>query len=741
MNPIIERSPETSAVDLERLRPSPTPPPANGKGAPNIRRDVNADRVCVLTFDRPNSAANIFDLATLQELNEHLEFVAAERGLAGLVLVSAKKNIFIAGADLHSIAAETDRENLRKLIAFGQLVFNRLAALPIPTVAAIHGACVGGGYEVALACDWRIASDARATRVGLPEVQLGLIPAWGGSTRLPRLIGLPKALDAILAGRTFPAKPALKRGLIDSVVPREYLLTAALKKLRAGKARRSPLLATNNLVVGAALRIYLRRQLLKKTRGHYPAVLKALDVATRGIGGSVANSLRLELDAILELSQSPVTRNLIQLFFLQERAKKMKGDAPRASVDGAPEKATLHCAVIGAGVMGSGIAQWVSAKGLPVILRDVNAEQVARGLANISKLYKEGVKRHTFTPVEARAGMDRISPATGNVPMRQADLVIEAAVEDLGVKKELFKTLEKAASDRTILATNTSALPISEIAEVLTRPERMVGIHFFNPVHRMQLVEVVRAKQTSAATVEGALHFVQRIGKLPLVVNDSPGFLVNRILVPYLIEAGILFENGALAEDIDEAMLDFGMPMGPLRLLDEVGLDVAHHISRTIADKFRDRFRVPLVLDRMVKAGWLGKKNGRGFYVHTRGASTPELNAQADPLRASNQARTLTRHELQERMVLLMVNEAARCLEEHVVGSAADVDFGMVMGTGFAPFRGGPLRYADAVGIDRIVASMRSWVKAGVTAMEPCDLLKSMAEKQETFYKATGGAV
>ncbi len=728
---VVENKREISPADLERRQPSPKAPASANTGAPNIRREITADEVCILTFDRPGSAANIFDWATINELNEQIDFVASHPELRGLVLLSAKKSIFIAGADLHSIAAETDPARLRDFLVFGQMVFNRIAALPITTVAAIHGACMGGGYEVTLACDWRVCTTDRSTKIGLPETQIGIIPAWGGSTRLPRLIALPKALDVILAGKTLAAKQALKIGMIDSLVPSEYLMQSALKKVQEGKPQRKSHRLTNNAVTAKVLAAYLRPKLQKKTHGHYPAVQKALEVVTGGSSRSIEESLQLEVDGIMELAYTPATRNLIQLFFLQERAKKL-------SAGPTSNQKVQNCAVIGAGVMGSGIAQWLSAKGLHVILRDVKPEFVAKGISNITKLYKDGVKRHLFTPTEARAGMDRIAPAAGEVPLHQTDLVIEAAVEDMAIKKNVFRKLEAAASDHTILATNTSALSISELAASAAHPDRIIGIHFFNPVHRMQLVEVVRAPATNPATVQRAIQFVQQIGKLPLLVNDSPGFLVNRILVPYLVEAGLLFEAGANAKDIDDAMLDFGMPMGPLRLLDEVGLDVAHHISVTLSQKFPDRLMVPAILDKMLKASCLGKKSGRGFYTHAKGGKT-ELNAETDSFRSSNSAQGFTRQELQERMVLLMVNEAARCLEEQVVAAPEDADFGMVMGTGFAPFRGGPLRYADSEGIEKLVAAMRKWVSVGAVYFEPCALLQSMAVRSEKFYGTAGG--
>ncbi len=716
---------EVRPPDWGRPRTSPKP---TASDAPSIHRELTAGQICILTFDRPESSANIFDRATLAELDRHLDFLSADAGLKGLILVSAKKSIFIAGADLLSIFAETRPEALREMIELGQRVFNRIAALPCPTVAAIHGAALGGGCEIALACDWRIASNEAATRIGLPETQLGLLPAWGGSTRLPRLIGLPKALGIILAGKALAARPALKCGLVDALVPREYLLPTALKKIRDGKPHRGNHPWVNNAVVAAIIAARLKSQLQKKTRGHYPAVTQALAVVTKGISRSVSASLQLEVEGVEELGRTATTRNLLRLFLLQERAKKLKlGPATVAASTG-------NCAVIGAGVMGAGIAQWLSAKKLSVILRDVAPEPIARGMANISKLYAEGKKRHVFTAVEARAGLDRIHPAATEVPLRHVDLVIEAAVEDMAPKKEIFRKLDALAGEQTILATNTSALSVAEIAAATAHPERVVGIHFFNPVHRMQLVEVVRAPQSSPAAVQRAIQFVQQIGKLPLLVNDSPGFLVNRILIPYLIEAGLLFEAGASARELDETMLEFGMPMGPLRLLDEVGLDVAHHICGTLAEKFQGRFPVPALLEKMVKAKMLGRKSGAGFYTHARGKQPPKLNPETESFRGGNSAAGLSREQLQVRMVLLMINEAARCLEEKVVAGPDEVDFGMVMGTGFAPFRGGPLRHADAVGPAQLVAAMRHWVAAGAARFEPCEFLKALAGRGGTFH-------
>jgi 3-hydroxyacyl-CoA dehydrogenase/enoyl-CoA hydratase/3-hydroxybutyryl-CoA epimerase len=703
------------------------PPAAPEKTVQFVVRD---DGICVLTFDRPGSSANIFDLPTLGELAQELEFIERQTELRGVIFVSAKRSVFIAGLDLNLVRKNTSAAEARSLIERGQAVMNRVAALKIPTVAAVHGAAVGGGYELCLACDYRVASPDHATKIGLPETKIGLLPGWGGSTRLPRLIGLPKALDIILGGKTVPAKLALKLGMVDDVSPAECLVAAAVRKIQQGKPGRSNHWLTNNRLVSAAIAPQVRKQVLKKTRGHYPAVMKALEVVTQGISRSVEASLALERDGIIELMQTDVCRNLINVFFLQESARKRTLPGAASMKEPNPVART---AVIGAGVMGAGIAQWISARRLPVVLRDINVEQVTKGMASIAKFYRDGVKHHTFTAHEARSGMDRVHPAPAEVPLRHADLVIEAAVENLELKKKIFQRLDELVSPDTVLATNTSALPISEMAASTRHPERVVGLHFFNPVHRMQLVEVIAARQSAPEILQRALKFVQQIGKLPVVVKDSPGFLVNRILIPYLIEAGNLFEAGTKVEDLDDVMLDFGMPMGPMRLLDEVGLDVSLHVAETLAAHFGNRMKIPDCVRKMTGAGLLGRKNGKGFYLHEK-SKEAKPNPQISAFVQSQNARAITREELQERMVFLMVNEAARCLEEEIVTEPADVDFAMIMGTGFAPFRGGPLRYTDTVGAARLVGAMNHLVASGTAHFEPCRLLADMAASGEMFY-------
>lgn len=688
---------------------------------PSVRRETREDGIVVLTFDAPNSSANIFDAKTLADLESQIDVIAAESGTRGVIFVSAKAAIFIAGADLNTLA-KADAAALSASVEAGQRIFQKIAGLNCPTVAAIHGACLGGGFELALACDWRVASLDRATKIGLPETQLGILPAWGGSTRLPRLIGLPKALDLILSGKQLAPKHAKKLGVIDDLAPRERIVGRALQMIAKGRRKPSRHLMTNNRLTATIIRDVVGARMAKKTRGNYPAIETALDVATRGVSRSEENSLKAERDAVVELAQTDAAKQLIRVFFLQEHAKKFH-HAP-----GVSGRSVEKTAVIGAGVMGAGIAQWVSARGIPVILQDIDATRVAVGMKAVAKVYGGAVRRRLFSPAEARHLADHISPAATPVPLQDVDLVVEAAVERLDIKKKIFADLCARSSAETVLATNTSALPISELAkaEGITHPERIVGIHFFNPVHQMKLVEIVVTETSSEETIETALAFVRRIGKLPVVVKDSPGFLVNRILMPYLIEAGRLFESGLDAEKIDDAMLDFGMPMGPMRLLDEVGLDVALHVAETMIDAFGERFAVPPALTALVEKGMIGRKSGAGYYRYEGKKVTP--NPAAAAARVRPESRHLERAVIAERLALLMVNEGFRVLEEGVADSADDIDFAMILGTGFAPFRGGPMTWANSLGLSMVREKLvRLSETEGEETYRPAGLLQNAA--------------
>ncbi len=698
---------------------------------PNIRRETLEDGIFLLTFDRPDSAANIFDFDTLSELESQIDGLASpDINARGLIINSAKPGIFIAGADLFSIR-KMNVEEMKTFIQRGQGIFTKLAALPFPTVAAIHGAALGGGYELCLACDWRVASVDDVTKIGLPETKLGIIPAWGGCTRLPRLLSVSKALDVILGGQVMPARQALRAGLVDEVVPREHLLVAARRWLDRGKhehtfAHSAPV----NAMIDAVLAPKARHEVRLRTHGNFPAVEKALDVVLKGSASwDLADSLEREREGVAELIASDTTRQLMNLFFAQEHAKKFS--VPDAPAETPPIRRT---AVIGAGVMGSGIAQWLSSRGVPVILRDLDAERVASGMGNIAGLYASAERQRIFTERETRAGRDLISPAHTEVPLPHVDLVIEAASENMEVKKTVFKRLDELTRPDAILATNTSALSISELAAATKDPSRVVGFHFFNPVHKMQLVEVIMGTQTTPAVAQRAIRFAQRIGKLPILVKDSPGFLVNRILVPYLIEAGALFWSGAEIKDIDAAMRDFGLPMGPLRLIDEIGADVALEVAATLAAAFPARLHVPDVLPAMLGTTMLGRKMGRGFYKYRQGTDA-SVNKEAAKLRPPGLPKAPSRDEIEQRLLLLMVNEAARCLEERVVSSAAEVDLAMVMGTGFPPFRGGPLRYADSLALAKVSDELTRFAETAGPHYAPCGLIRDLAKSGKRFYE------
>jgi len=697
-----------------------------------IRRETSDDHICVLTFDRPDSGANIFDAATLDELNEQLDGVEKDASLRGLILASAKKSIFVAGADLKTLLQGARTGEMREFIERGQQVFNRLANLGIPTVAAIHGASAGGGYEVALACDYRVASDAPATRIGLPETTLGLIPAWGGCTRLPRLIGASDAAAVILKGKLYSAQEAFKLGLVDDVAPQDQLLDSARQMLRTEKRK----------MVGSSRRDDRtpQRGVPNRVAGNR-ALECAGEIISKTLSISPDESLRLELEGIVDLGKTESTQNLIRNFFLAEKYKK--GTSRMAS-----EK-VVHAAVIGAGVMGSGIAQWLSSRGVTVILRDVARQQIDRGLANIEKIYADAVKRGLMPEEKAKQGRARICGSTAPMELRDVQFVIEAASEKMEIKKEVFRELAMEAGPKSIIATNTSALPVSELADMTVSPEHVIGLHFFNPVSRMKLVEVVIAKQTSDETRDRSLAFVRQIGKVPVIVRDSPGFLVNRVLFPYLLDAAELFESGVDAERIDRALVEWGMPMGPLRLIDEIGVDISIDIGNTLEKTYGQRDHVPTVLLWLRDQQMLGRKTGAGFYKYEGKMQTPnESRAQwrvvaggGDPGRGESSTKSqpassppATADDIALRLVLLMVNEAARCVEDGVVESPEDADYGMILGTGFAPVRGGPLRFAEHLGVGKVCEELERLAQTE-EKFAPCKILKRHARDGTKFYE------
>ena len=599
----------------------------------------------------------------------------------GVIFTSSDNKIFLAGADLYEMRELLDTPMLASaIIDIGQDIFNKIQSLTIPTVAAINGICLGGGYELALACKYRICSNDRATKIGLPEVTLGILPAWGGSTRLPRLIGMPNALNVILSGKQFAAKPAKRIGLVDAICHKENLVDTAVRIINGSqriKRKSFPFAVPDWIACKVA-----KKNVLKKTKGNYPAPLKIIEMLKQGNNTSIEKSLALEKDYFLHLIKTEEMQNLIRIFFLQEKSKKLKRlhESKGVSVH-SPIKDVV---VVGAGTMGAGIAQWVSSRDINVTLKDVNEDLISNGLKTVGKLYVDGVLGHKLDRPSARAGIARVSTATTNIPLDDKDILIEAIVEKLDVKQKVLAQLEEKLSNHAIIATNTSALSIDEMADCLNRPDRFVGIHFFNPVHKMKLVEVVRGKHTTDETVYRAVKFVQQIGKLPVVVKDSPGFVVNRILVPYLVEACRLHSTeGIDLEEVDQAMVKWGMPMGPFRLMDEIGLDICQHVAVDLYDRLPGLEDLPTLIQEHINDGLLGKKTEQGFYKYKKNRS---IKRKMKLSRSSEQTTV-------ERLVGSMVHEAKLVLKEGVVETSDDIDFAMIMGTGFAPFRGGPLNY------------------------------------------------
>ncbi len=687
--------------------------------APMIRCETGDDHICVLTFDRPDSGANIFDAATLDDLNEHLDAVEKDASLRGLIIASAKKSIFVAGADLKTLLQGAKSGQMRGFIERGQQIFNRLADLKIPTAAAIHGASAGGGFEVSLACDYRLASDDAATRLGLPETTLGLIPAWGGCTRLARLVGTEKAAEVILTGKLYSASESLELGLVDEVASHDELLDRTREKLRAGKRKPQ----------GRAPASRASKEIRPPKRDGNPAPERAYEIINKTLSISPEESLRMELEGIVQLGKTESSQNLIRNFFLAEKYRKGTSRTPFEKI--------VHAAVIGAGVMGSGIAQWLSSRGVTVILRDVARDQIDRGLANIDKIYAGAVKRGLMTEEKAKQGRARICGSTAPMELRDVQFVIEATSEKMEIKREVFRELAMEAGPKTIVATNTSALPVSALGDVTVSPEHVIGMHFFNPVSRMKLVEVVIAKQTSEDTRDRTLAFARQIGKAPVIVRDSPGFLVNRVLFPYLLDAAELFESGLDAQRIDRALVEWGMPMGPLRLIDEIGVDITVDIANTLENAYGQRDHVPAVLLWLRDQQMLGRKTGTGFYKYEGRNQTPNdslehwrrgLHGEPGP------GLPLNEEQLANRIVFLMVNEAARCVEEKVVESPEDADYGMILGTGFAPFRGGPLRFAEHFGLGKVVNELKR-LAGTEEKFSPCEILKRHAREGTRFYE------
>lgn len=637
-------------------------------GTRHWRYETDQDGLGWLTADRAGSSSNSLSREVLQELDSLLATIEQEKPKA-LIIRSAKASGFIVGADVSEFTQLADPTEAGELIQRGQAIMNRIEALPMPTVALINGHCLGGGLELALACDYRIAEES--SRLGLPEVMLGIFPGFGGTLRLPRLIGHLAALQMMLAGRTVDARSARRMGLIDYAVPQRQLLRAAAQVALKPPKKHHPVWwqrLIGLLPFRPAVAVLLRRTVSKRVNPkHYPAPYALIEHWLKN-GQKAASVLKGEAEAVAKLISGSTAQNLVRVFMLQERLKK-EGDKSLFT--------PKHVHVVGAGVMGGDIASWCALRGMRVTLQDRQEEIVAKAIARAHNLFQKKLKQ----PRLIQAAMDRLIPDQHGNGIRRADVVIEAIVENVEAKHSLFAELEPQLKEDAILASNTSSIPLEDLAGGLKHPERLVGLHFFNPVAKMQLVEVVHGSQTSEQTMAKASAFVRHIDRLPLPVKSSPGFLVNRVLMPYLLEAVIIESEGVDARVIDKAALDFGMPMGPIRLADTVGLDICLSVANILSKPLN--LEVPQKLKALVEAGHLGVKSGQGFYRYEKGkAKAAALNEKvAGP------------EDLQDRLMLRLINEAIACLREGVVRDDDLIDAGVIFGTGFAPFRGGPLHY------------------------------------------------
>ncbi len=711
--------------------------------ASGLRHRVDESGILRIAFDLPGKSVNLLTRENLQDLSRLLAEAQTRSDVQGLLFSSDKPAMFIAGMDVEQIAAVTDSHEGAEAARFGQSVFQRIADLKVPSVCAIGGPCLGGGTELALACSFRVAADERSVRIGLPEVQLGIIPGFGGSQRLPRLVGLTAALELILSGRALDARAAQRAGVVDLVVPEAYLEREARALLKRATAEGVPAVAAAlrrprpwlaRLVERfGPLRRFVLEQASKRTAAKirprdYPAPFRAIEAVDAALTRPLPEGLDFEARIVGELVPTRTSKNLIWLFQSQTALKN-----ERAVVQAVPRK-VRRVAVLGAGIMGGGIAQLAADHEIPVRLKDMRYDAILSALQTARGVWESQLKRRRITRAELAQKMAFIAPTLTDSGLRHVDLVLEAVVENLEVKRQVLAEVERVLDERSVFASNTSSLPIADIAARALRPERVVGLHFFNPVHRMPLVEVIAGRQTSPEALATVQAFAIRIGKVPVVVRDGPGFLVNRILSFYINEAVRLLSEGVRIEAIDAAMTAFGMPMGPLALLDQVGLDTAQHVGEVLRAALGKRSGSDgSVLARMVGAGRLGQKKGSGFYRYRDGKRTA-ADSRVYGLIGAAPPRDVPLETLQERMVLAMLNEAAVCLEQGVVREPRDVDVAMVLGTGFPPFRGGLLRHSDQLGTPIVADRLQRLAEAHGEHFRPAQLLHRMVREQRRFY-------
>jgi 3-hydroxyacyl-CoA dehydrogenase/enoyl-CoA hydratase/3-hydroxybutyryl-CoA epimerase len=703
----------------------------------SVQLKTQANGVGVVTIDVPDSKVNVLGLTAMTELEAVLAEAAANSQLKGLIFISGKKDNFIAGANIDEIKALQKEPAVKSYEAsqLGKSVFAKIESLTIPTVAAINGTCLGGGCELALSCKYRLATDSKATKIGLPETKLGVLPGWGGTIKLPRLVGLENGVNMIAGATEFSGKKAWKSGLVDEVVSEDNLLKRAEEIALGAHPRRASqdlqnqvkrFLLESNPLGRKVFGDMALKMIKKKTKGHYPAPLEALKVIMKSYDQPLEKAFDNESQSFGKLAVTPVSKNLVGLFFAQTESKKMPEGVKPAKIE--------TVGVVGAGVMGAEIAQSAAYSGYQVFLKDIDQGALDKGMTVIKNLMDGLVNKKKMTREEADKVLARVKPTLNYADMSECDLVIEAVVEIMKVKQAVLKDLEETIKKPFVFASNTSSLSVSEMASGAKFPQNVVGVHFFNPVHKMLLVEIVKGKTTSNETLATGQSFAMKLKKTTVVTGDAPGFVVNRILAPYLREAVVLLEEGVPAEDIDKAMTSFGMPMGPLALMDEVGLDIGEKVIHVLHDALGERMVPPAILGVVAEKKLLGKKGGKGLYLYDENGKRAGINPEiTESIKV--EPRTKLKGEIQDRLALIMVNEAARCLEEGIITEPSQLDLAMVFGTGFAPFYGGVLRYADQVGTRVVFQKLDYLSRVAGASYKPCALLTKLAESGDTFYK------
>jgi 3-hydroxyacyl-CoA dehydrogenase / enoyl-CoA hydratase / 3-hydroxybutyryl-CoA epimerase len=705
------------------------------------------DGIAVVTIDLPGEPVNKVTASLRGEFATMFAHLETDSGIRGIVLASGKSDTWLAGADIDEFLTLHTAVDAEALSRGGQALLARLESLKVPVVAAIHGACLGGGLEAALACRYRIASEHPKTVFALPEVQLGLIPGAGGTQRLPRLIGLQRALDLILTSRNVRAKKAYQMGLVDEIVHPAILLDIAIdraRKLADGKlaVNHGPkdrgatgALLENNPFGRSIVFKKAREGVLGKTHGHYPAPLAAIGAVQAGYEKGIEDGYREEARAFGEMAVSDVADQLIFLFFATNALKKDPGVEPPS-----PEPSKVETlGIIGAGFMGAGIASVAVQQDTPVRLKDTDVARVGKGIAAVSEVLRERLKKKQITRIQYDDQLSLAGGTTDYSGFGRANLVIEAVFEDLALKHRVLREVEPVLHPDAVYASNTSTIPITRIAEASARPSRVLGMHFFSPVHKMPLLEVIATPRTDKDATVTAVSFGKKLGKTVIVVNDAPGFYTTRTLSAYMNEAGRLLDEGASIEAIDKALVDFGFPVGPITLLDEVGIDVGGKVGQTLFEAFGGRMAPSESMRRVVESGRTGRKGKQGFYLYDDAGKKNAVDPSVyEWLPHGAARREIDPEEIRQRCVLAMVNEAARCLEEGVLRSPRDGDVGAVFGIGFPPFRGGPFRYVDSVGAVGLVEELEQLNGRFPGRFAPAELLLGMARSRGRFYPAHG---